>query len=51
MDDLSYYLGRLVCALGLHFCQDTQALFSVGHAAFWVLLVVIGVGAWRFSTK
>src|SRR6516225_6686083 len=51
MDDLSYYLGRLVCSLGLHSCEDTEALLSIGHVAFWVLLGLIGVGAWRFRTK
>ena len=50
MDDLSYYLGRLVCSVGLHSCEDTEALLSIGHAAFWVLLAVIGVGAWHFRT-
>jgi hypothetical protein len=38
MDDLSYYLGRLICSLGFHPCEDTEALLSVGHVAFWVLL-------------
>ena len=51
MDDFSYYLGRLVCSLALHSCEDTEALLSVGHVAFWVLLGVIGVGAWRFSSR
>jgi hypothetical protein len=51
MDDLSYYLGRLICSLGFHSCEDTEALLSVGHVAFWVLLAVIGVGAWRFRTR
>jgi hypothetical protein len=50
-DDLSYYLGRLICSLGFHSCEDTEALLSVGHVAFWVLLAVIGVGAWRFRTR
>jgi hypothetical protein len=51
MDDLSYYLGQLICSLGFHSCEDTEALLSVGHVAFWVLLAVIGVGAWRFRTR
>jgi hypothetical protein len=51
MDDLSYYLGRLVCSVGLHSCEDTEALLSVGHIAFWVLLALIGIGAWRFRTR
>ncbi len=34
MDDLSCYLGRLVCSLGSHSCEDTEALLSVGHIAF-----------------
>jgi hypothetical protein len=51
MDDLSYYLGRLVCSLSLHSCEDTEALLSVGHVVFLVLLGVIGVGAWRFRTR
>jgi len=54
MDDLSYYLGRLVCSLGSHSCEDPEALLSVGHIAFWILigvLGVIGVGARRFRTS
>jgi hypothetical protein len=53
MDDLSYYLGRLVCSLGSQSCEDTEALLSVGHIAFWVLIGVLGViGVWaqRFRT-
>lgn len=51
MDDLSYYLGRLVCSLGLHSCEDTEAQLSVGHITFWVLIGLIGVGAWRFRAR
>jgi CheY-like chemotaxis protein len=31
--------------------EERIASLSVGHVAFWVLLAVIGVGAWRFRTR
>ena len=44
MDDLSYYLGRLVCSLGFHSCENTEAQLSAGNVAFWVLIGVVFLG-------
>ena len=49
VDDLSYYLGRLVCSLGFHSCENTEAQLSAGNVAFWVLIGVVFLGGMAFS--